>query len=166
MSTRVYGSRGWVKTCSSSSNQASIASQSRRIRSRSSSIGEFSYRRAAPGTSSLPALMVSARPSPRLGECVDRAVRGEKLGAHVGEREVVGRVVGNLPHQHRAGGVGHDLAAEVGADALRAGFDPDSPVRSVRSSCNGGHFVPLSLCRPFTLEDFGFVRSRVPAPCI
>ncbi len=29
-STRVYGLRGWTNTCSSSSNQASIAAQSKR----------------------------------------------------------------------------------------------------------------------------------------
>ena len=39
-STRVYGLRGWTYTGSSSSNQASIASQSRRTRPRSCSIGD------------------------------------------------------------------------------------------------------------------------------
>ena len=42
MSTRVYGSRACVKTCSSSSNQASIECQSSRIASRSSSNGDCS----------------------------------------------------------------------------------------------------------------------------
>ena len=44
---RVYGLRGCVYTSSSSSNHASIASQSKRMWSRSSSIGESRYCHAA-----------------------------------------------------------------------------------------------------------------------
>ncbi len=58
MSMRLYGSRGCTKTSSSSSNQASIACQSSRTASRSSSIGELGYRIAALGASASPTLTV------------------------------------------------------------------------------------------------------------
>ena len=49
----------------------------------------------------------------------DAAVRRE-LGADVGERDVVGRVLRLLPDEERPSGVGDELAAEVGANPFRA----------------------------------------------
>ena len=66
---REYGLRGWVNTSSSSSNQASTASQSTRTWSRSASIGLSGNRVAAPISSRSPSRRVSTSPSPRLGEC-------------------------------------------------------------------------------------------------
>ena len=69
MSTRLYGSLGCVYTGSSSSSHSSIAAQSNRTRSLSSSSGESGYRLAA-----LSAVAPSTRTSkkravPRPGEC-------------------------------------------------------------------------------------------------
>ena len=67
-----------------------------------------------------------------------------EIGADVGEREVVGRVVGDLPDQHGTGGVSHHLAAQVGPHALRARLEPDAPALLVCLTCRGAHFVPLT----------------------
>src|SRR5260370_13126792 len=54
------------------------------------------------------------------------AVGRQELGAHVFAREVVRRVVGDLPHQLRAGRFGDELAAQEGTDPLRPVLDPNS----------------------------------------
>ena len=69
---RVYGLRGWVKTCSSSSNQALIAPQSRRTCPATSAIAPSSYSSPAPAAVCDAVRTSTTAASPRLGE---RSVR-------------------------------------------------------------------------------------------
>src|SRR5262249_34845289 len=95
----------------------------------------------------------------------DGPVRLEHLGAHVRGREVVGRVVGDLPNQDRADRVGHQLAAEVGADPLLALLDPKpsaAPGGLGRSAHAHNGSDAASLEAPATVAACG-VRSLVAA---
>ena len=67
------------------------------------------------------------------------AVRLEQLGAHVVEREIVGRVVGDLPHQHRTSADDDQLAAQVRAHALGPGFEADAAAGAGRLGLRRGH---------------------------
>ncbi len=60
---------------------------------------------------------------PAAGRVDGSAVRRQELASYVGHREVVGGVLRLLPDEQGPGGVGDELAAEVGANALRALLD-------------------------------------------
>jgi hypothetical protein len=75
---------------------------------------------------------------------------GYQLGHHVVRGEVVGRVVRHLPDQQRAGGVGHEVAPEVGTDSLGAAFDPYTTslgISHVRANRLGKRRIPLRVHR-------------------
>jgi len=56
-----------------------------------------------------------------------RLAGGLKVGHHVRERQVVSRIVGDLPDQEGALGIGDQAARQAGADPLRAVLDPYRP---------------------------------------
>ena len=52
----------------------------------------------------------------------------EQLGAHIGHRQVVVRVVGVLPDEPGVRGVGDDDTTEIEADPLGRFLDADPPM--------------------------------------
>ena len=108
---RVYGLRGWTKTRSSSSNQASRADHSKRTVSSSPSTLAAPRTRAAPGRWTYPTRRPYCLTSPRAvfrrGALVD-----QHQGIDVGKREVVLREAGPFPHVAGAGRVDDRPAGE------------------------------------------------------
>ena len=69
----------------------------------------------------------------------------EQLGAHIGPRDVVLRVVRDLPHIARVSGVEEQFAAEVTAHSARRRFDAPAGRRNLRV-VGGAHGVHYAAC--------------------
>lgn len=79
----------------------------------------------------------------------------DQVGAHVGTREVVGRMMRALPHQQRTGGVRDHLTRQHPANTLRA---PLNVHRSARSAIASVH-SSKSVWRRLLLRD-GRIRAE------
>ena len=121
-STRVYGLRGWTKTCSSSSNQASKADHSKRtVSSRPSTLAR---REDLGGVGPVDVVRRRGRSAARRPAASPRSCpRRRARPRDVGERDVVLREAGPLPDVAGPGRVDDRPAAQAGPDAAGDGLD-------------------------------------------